>query len=51
MDQVISLLVAMTAVFSIYYLKLRDFKQDVEGAIKTILSINNRALKKLKFWR
>ena len=51
MDQVISLLVAMTAVSSIYYLKLRDFKQDVEGAIKTILSINNRALKKLKFWR
>lgn len=51
LDQITSLLVAMMAVFSIYYLGLRDIRQDVEVLVKSILSINGRTLKKLSFWR
>ena len=51
LDQIVSLLVAIVAVFSIYYLKLRDFNNDFETAVKTALSINSRAFRKIKFWR
>lgn len=50
-DQITSLLVAMIAVFSIYYLGLRDLRHDSEMSVKFLLSINSKALKKFRFWR
>ena len=50
LDLIISLLVAIVAIFSIYYLGLRDLKSDFEVLVKNILSINTRALRKMKFW-
>ena len=50
LDQIVSFLVAIVAVFSIYYLKLRDLSNDVELVIKSTLSINGKAFRNIKFW-
>lgn len=51
LDQIVSLLVAIAAVFSIYYLRLRDLRRDIGAIVKSLLSINSKALKELRFWR
>ena len=46
--QIVSVIVALISIFTLYYVKLRNFHEDVESLFKFILSINTRVLRKLK---
>ncbi|MCH8821369.1 prolipoprotein diacylglyceryl transferase [Patescibacteria group bacterium] len=49
--QIVSLLVAIISFTAIYYFQLRDLREDIRWVLKSFLSVNNRVLRRLKFWR
>lgn len=46
--QIVSLLVALVSLFTLYYLNLRNLKEDLRGFLKFILSVNGRVLRRLR---